>query len=274
MQTLTVVMTVFNRPLITLTNTLMYLRQCLPDSPVIVVDDASDKLPQLREMCESFRCEYLRCDTVAEVEGCYHIDGYNNPAHAFNRGLEKVGTQLVAIMSSDLMVQAKCADVLKHYAENAVFESAVWTPTIVDMQSGAPFLAPNVLWPMPWFMVCDRERLRAVGDYDENYCKGIAFEDNDLSARLLCELGSLIVDGNCVAWHQSHPQTAYSDGGRGWSVNEKYTVQKWGGVPFRPNDQSVRAELEEQRDGVFVFKVTKREGMTITEQTKASRFLP
>lgn len=274
MQALTVVMTIFNRPLIVVTNTLMYLRQALPDSPVVIVDDGSDKLPNLREMCESFRCEYVRCDTVAEVEGCYHINGSNNPAHAFNVGLARVDTPLVVLMSSDIMPQVRFGDVIKHYAEASVFANAAWSPTVVDLQSGAPFLAPNVLWPMPWFLVCDRERLRKVGDYDENYCKGIAFEDNDLSARLLTDLGALIVDGNCVAWHQSHPQTAYSDGGKGWSINEAYTRQKWGGVPFRPDDRCVETTLDEQRDGVFVFKVRKREGMTMAEQTKASRFLP
>jgi hypothetical protein len=35
-----------------------------------------------------------------------------------------------------------------------------------------------------------------------------------------------------AAFHQSHKQTAYSDGLFGHDINERYTYKKWGGIPW------------------------------------------
>ena len=251
-----VVMTVYNRPLIVLLNTFSALRRALPAAQVIVVDDASTTLPNLESVCHDFAFTYTRCDTIAECPGTYNIDGYNNPSHAFNVGIEAAkDCHELVIMSSDIIVQSKVGEMLKVYSEEKLLDKAVWMPTIIDMDSGAPYLSPMCHWPMPWFCMTLKRHVDAIGRYDERYLKGIAFEDNDFSGRLLSHVGGLVIDGNVLAYHQSHPQTAYSDKGRGWTTNENYTREKWGGVPFRPQDQCVVLEPSEKGDNVIAFNV-------------------
>lgn len=263
-----VVMTVYNRPLVVLCNTFAALKRALPDERVIVVDDASITLPNLAAMCSEFGFEYVRCDTIAECPGTYNIDGYNNPAHAFNVGIEAAaGCDELIIMSSDIIVQSKFGALLKLYREQNLLEQCVWMPTVVDMDSGNPFLSPLCHWPMPWFCLTLRKHVEAIGRYDENYLRGIAFEDNDFSGRLLTHVGGLILDGNFLAYHQSHDQVAYSDKGYGWTINETYTREKWGGVPFRPQDMSVRVEITERGDNVAAFRIVRG-----TRQAEAMQF--
>ena len=40
----------------------------------------------------------------------------------------------------------------------------------------------------------------------------------------------MVVRGDVIALHHSHDNTAYSDGMKGYKVNEVYTRSKWGGV--------------------------------------------
>jgi hypothetical protein len=251
-------MTVFNRPSLTVLNTLDALRRALPDARVVVVDDGSDDTAPLERMCREYRCDLIACDTVAEVPGCYHIDGYNNPAHAFNRGIECAEDGPVLIMSSDVIVQPKLGAIATFFADSGVLERALWTPSIIDMWSGQPLCSPQVVWPMPWCMLTTKRALDAVGRYDEAYCGGIAFEGNDVVARLALHVGAVVVDVTCVAFHQSHEQEAYSDDGEGWRRNEAYTRAKWGGVPFRPGDSSVTVTVAEtDANGTTAYAVTR-----------------
>ena len=107
--------------------------------------------------------------------------------------------------------------------------SVAWMPCVIDQDSNTEYLGPNRLVPLGWFYGTHRKNFPG---WDEEYLKGIAFEDNDVMARLALKVGRFVIDQSCVAWHQSHPQTAYSDELKGWTINRDYTVKKWGAVPW------------------------------------------
>jgi hypothetical protein len=79
----------------------------------------------------------------------------------------------------------------------------------------------------------------AVGGYDEEYLKGMAFDDDDFGARLYLRVGGFAIDNTVIAWHQMHEDVAYSDDWMGFRVSQEYTRTKWGGLPFREDSPLV-----------------------------------
>lgn len=221
-----IVMTVYNRPPRVLANTLDALQRTFPDSPIyVVLDGGGDVVP----LSGNIR-------TLAAVSIGYNIDGSNNPAHAFNVGIDAAiadGCDLLAIMSSDCIVQPRFYEAVFALHEEWHFDSLCWTPSVLDMDSGGFYCHPNLIRPFPWFLVCSTVNVVKCGKYDERYLNGLQFEDNDFAARVICQAGHLLIQGNAILYHQSHPQSFGDIGNEGWEINQAYTRKKWGGlVPF------------------------------------------
>lgn len=248
-----IVMTVYNRPPRVIANTLEALQRTFPDSPIyVVLDGGADVVP----LSGNIR-------TLAAVSIGYNLDGYNNPAHAFNVGIDAAltdGCDLLAIMSSDCIVQSQFRPIIEALWDDKQFQHLCWTPTVMDMDTGAAWCHPQNVRPFPWFLVATAKNVVACGKYDEEYLKGLAFEDNDFSARVILEAGHLLVQGSAFAFHQSHAQLAYSDNLAGWAINEAYTRQKWGGlVPFNdPQCLSVVQVDHDPQTASACFRVTRR----------------
>lgn len=222
-----VIMTLYNRPQTVLLNTLMKLgANDWTDGEVVIVDDGS-RLPY-EPVIEAFKnlpVSWHRVDTVRDRPGTYNLDGYNNPAYAANYGLSKARGEYVFWMSSDVMVSPR----IIHRAMDLDLRKVVWMPCVTDLDSQMEYLGPSRLAPLGWFYGTHRDNFPG---WDEAYLKGIAFEDNDVMCRLALKVGRFVIDRSCRVWHQSHPQTAYSDDLKGWTINQKYTVDKWGGIPW------------------------------------------
>lgn len=226
-------MTLYNRPQLMLLNTLTKLgNNDWTDGEIVVVDDGSTA--PYEPMFKAFQglpLRYERVDTLKDRPGTYSLDGYNNPAYASNCALEISRGDFIFWMSSDIMVSPS----IIHRAFQLDLERVAWMPCVVNMDDNATYLGPDRIAPFGWFYGVHRSHLEAV-KWDEEYLKGIAFEDNDTMARLALRVGRFVIDKSCVVWHQSHEQRAYSDDLVGWKINEKYTKEKWGGsVPWQDN---------------------------------------
>jgi len=227
------ILTTYNREPHILETCVRSIENLFPDSDIIIVDDGSDsehkKAYKLRGIPDSY---FTRISTIDDCPGTYHINGCNNPAHAFNTGVEVAKTldiNDVFIVSSDVIVSRG----LRWAVENIDPESTVWTPSVVDTSSGEIYVRPSKVRPLPWCLYTSISSSSAIGGWDTGYLRGLAFEDNDFSARLCQHVGRLIIDGHTVVYHQSHPQVVFSDNCHGWSINESYTRSKWsGGIPF------------------------------------------
>lgn len=227
-----IIMTVYNRRQHILNATVdAALENCKSgDVKIIVVDDASTvpvRFPSNKNVIVE------RID--GHPFGTYSINGYNNPSFAFQRGLEVakyLGCDRTFIISSDVVIPP---DALES-ARASVDASHVVVGSVTDRDSRALWCGPERVWPLYWFMGAQTQMIFDAGGWDLEYMKGIAFEDNDFSARMMIHSGSLVIDGEIMCVHQSHAQTAYSDNLMGWKVNRDYTHRKWGGVnPFEQN---------------------------------------
>lgn len=232
-----IIMTLFNRPQSVLISTLGALGQCdLRDTEILLVDDGSTiPYEPLIEMYVKGGCplRYEKIDTVADRPDTYSIDGHNNPAYAYNCALELAQGKTVFFMSSDCLVQPHTITM----AMDLDLTNVVWMPSVIDTatfslaSARGHYLSAERVAPFGWFFATDRKNVEAV-KWDEEFLKGIAFEDNDFMARLALHAKRFVVEMDCVALHQSHPPTAYSDEFAGFKINEAYIKEKWGGVPW------------------------------------------
>jgi glycosyltransferase involved in cell wall biosynthesis len=218
-----VLMTVYNRPRNVLGRALHQLMLSVyhyedSNTEVIVVDDGST------ERYDDMIGAGITVERLEKDPNCYSIDGTNNPSRAWNHGLDKASGDIIVCLASDCLVPrsgikkaANCGDTF-------------WQARTVNDPGGEEFLGASRLAPYGWFMAWDR-RIHDIR-WDENYMRGIAFEDNDMTARLAKAFGGVNIDLSLVVKHQSHPQIAYSDNLEGWKINEAYTREKWGGIPW------------------------------------------
>jgi hypothetical protein len=181
--------------------------------------------------------EWLFTNTIAERPETYHINGHNNPAYCTNLALEsavKSGAETTILLSSDVLLESIAVKKALHeYPENITVIGKT-----VDSLKGTVFCSSTKVWPMCWFVKAPTAAMAAVR-LDEEYLKGMAFEDNDFMGRLFLHTKQMVIDDEIECIHQYHSPVAYSDGLRGFKISEKYTQMKWGGIPFRPNDVSL-----------------------------------
>lgn len=225
-------MTVYNRPHITLVNTLSNIgKNDLRDTEILLIDDGSSApYEDLLGAYKNSPVRYERVDTLTDRPGTYNIDGFNNPAYAMNCGIELAQGEELFFMSSDVMIPPATMSA----AADMNLERVAWMPCVVDMDTNTTYLGPDRVAPLGWFFGTHRKNVEAV-KWDENYLKGIACEDNDFMARLALHVGRFVCETALIAWHQSHPPLAYSDGEKGLEINKAYTYEKWGCMPWYPS---------------------------------------
>ena len=229
---LSVVMTLYNREHLVVMNTLAALARTGigKDAELVVVNDGSTlDYSGVLGFAGDIPVKVVECDTAKDRPGTYVIgEGHNNPAHANNVGLAACEGDYVAWLSSDCMIQPHSFD----RAFKRDLSQWVYFPSVIDIPTGEVWLGASRIAPFNWFFVTTRENVEAVGGWDENYLKGMAYEDNDFTARLAQRVGRLVVDLDTMCFHQHHEQTAYSDGLKGCETNKAYTGEKWGGIPW------------------------------------------
>ncbi len=249
-----VLLTVFNRPPAVLINTLHgLLRNDLAETSVIVIDDGStidySGVKGFLDGDGAKSVEWIRIDTVKERQGTYHVDGCNNPAYAFNRALRKarsLDAKRIFVMSSDCIVPAHALEHFRGWVDRDFVPFA----RTVDQDTQAEYCSSRRIWPLYWLMGAKTEWLDAIGGWDEEYLKGIAFEDNDFSARLFDQVKKFVIDDAVTVIHQSHPRNEYSDDLRGFMTNQRYTIDKWGANPWERNGEGLAYNLRAVRPGL------------------------
>ena len=257
MNDIAVIISVYNKAPSVLQKTLEALFECegTENAHLILVDDGSDdkyleeyeKLiwPMIED--SGISCEIQYSNTIEARPATYHINSHNNPAYAHNLGIEcavKSGAKTTVIMGSDVLLETAAIKRAVDYPESA----AVVGKT-VDSGRGTVFCSSSKLWPMYWFVKAATAAVAAVG-FDEEYLKGMAFEDNDFMGRLFLHTKHLVIDDKIECIHQHHAPTAYSDNMRGFKISEKYTQKKWGGVPFRPTDVALNWVAKSSADKI------------------------
>lgn len=229
----TVILTVFDRPEVALINALSQLgKNDLHETEILILDDGSRvDYSDVWASLDMLPLRVVRLEPGDYPEGTLAFDGHNNPAFANNFALAHLPADCERVfwLSSDTMLPA---DALAR-AREAVDAGAIYAMKVLNLDDGQEYLGPSRMFPMMWFVGCRREDVRAIGGFDEEYVRGMAFEDCDFMGRLFLRTGRLTIDAARTAVHQSHPAVYTSDGGEGYARSEAYTRDKWGGhVPF------------------------------------------
>ena len=233
-----VIATIYNRPQLTVINTINALGQNdLRDVEILFVDDGSTHpYEPLFEQYEDLNVRYIRVDTLEDRRDTYNMDGYNNPAYAWNCALKEARGDHIIGMSSDCMPQAWALATIKRISS---LEKLVWHPCVYDMgtsrrsgMAGRELCGPTRISPFGWMFATHRKNIEGIDGWDEGYLKGIGFEDNDFMARLMLHVGRFVIDKSVSVWHQSHPDVFCDDDKKGWNINREYTEKKWGGIPW------------------------------------------
>lgn len=242
-----VITTVYNRDPRVLENMLASVRgNDLSGTEVVIVDDGSTLYEgetiwtSRPPLFSDSMLRWSRIDTKADRPDTYQIDGYNNPAYAWNRALDAAQGDIIIVVGSDCILQSRTLKAARQCGK------AVWMCGVVDIDSGAQYLGPQRIAPFGWVMAWNRKE---IGDirWDENYLRGMAFDDNDMTARLGLAAKQIHLDFSITAFHQSHASTAYSDGLYGHGINERYTREKWGGIPWSgEKDDPLRVAMARQ----------------------------
>jgi hypothetical protein len=229
-----IILTVFNRPQLTLVNTLNALSKCnLADTTILVVDDGSDTNDDLHDVLITFDSLPIVTKRTCsqDLPGAYAIGGHTNPAAANNLALDwckENGVSRIFWLSSDCIVPPSILD----KARQLDLDKYVYVPSTMDIDTSKVFCGKDRQFPMCWFVGTTLAACEKAGRFDENYLKGMGFEDNDFMARLCASTGRLVLDVSTWIFHQSHEATYYSDEGVGYKRSKDYTLQKWGGIPW------------------------------------------
>jgi glycosyltransferase involved in cell wall biosynthesis len=221
-------MTVFDRPFRTLRNTFAQLRRNnLAGTEIIVVDDGSTKTyDRIKDYCthHEMPVEWIRLEKDSYPPHTYRIGSYNNPTRAWNTALDAARGEVIVTLGSDIMLPISALKKAK------LCGRGMWHAAIIDIDTNQIYVGKGRYMPLGFAMAWNR----SFNDqrWDEEYLKGMAFDDNDFSGRLALSAKTVTIDNTALSFHQSHFPTAYSDGHRGHDINERYTWKKWGGVPW------------------------------------------
>lgn len=206
-------------------------RSGLSDSEIVIVNDRSAlDYSWIREYAGP-RFASVKWVPAGAYEG-FRIDGYGNPAHAFNMGLEQATGDCLVVMSSDVVVTPNAVKSLERFWT----PETLWTPKVIDMDSFKEYCGPTRPFPMPWMLAMPTKIAQEIGGWDESFLMGFCFEDNDFVGRIALRLGVIRCDWDAVVYHQSHVQPAYDVTSEEVLAanhrNRDLCKRKWAGIPF------------------------------------------
>ena len=227
-----VLMTVHDRePEVVLATLRSLHRSGLSDIELLIVDDRSSMDYSWIRSYAAPRFSSVKWIPTGDYEG-FRVEGYGNPAHAFNMGLEQATGECLVVMSSDVIVTPNAVKSLERFWD----PTCLWTPKVIDMDTHHEYCGPTRPFPMPWMLAMPTKVAQELGGWDEIFLMGLCYEDNDFVGRLGLKLGTVRCDRDSVVYHQSHTQPAYqieneevlAANGR----NRDLCKRKWGGIPF------------------------------------------
>ena len=235
MESVSVLLTVHDREPEVLLATLRSLsRSGLSDSQIVIVDDRSGMDYSWVRAYATPRFKEVLWQPTGNYEG-FRVDGYGNPAHAFNVGLALCTKPCLVVMSSDVIVTPKAVKSMDRFWNH----ECLWTPRVNDLDTNLEYCGPTRPFPMPWMLAMPTGIAQDCGGWDERFLGGLCYEDNDFVGRVALRLGTVRCDWDAVVFHQSHVQPAYDvKSDEILAANQRnrdICKGKWRGIPFDPD---------------------------------------
>jgi hypothetical protein len=242
---LAILTSVFRRDRFIFEPTIRRARRAFPDATICIWADDKHPDKYVENLAYETHSKLEAGSALDAIPDAYHINGHKDPSWAMNRCFDmakKYDPTHLLLLGSDVIVSPLFLEAWKSFDPDEM----LWTPRVVDLDTSAVYCSTQRIWPMNWSLLCRREWFEDCGGFDENFMRGIAFEDNDLTGRMLQKAGFIMFDDRVTAWHQSHDQTAYSDNMVGFNINKAYIEQKWQSdcAPFNSHDKPLAIECK------------------------------
>lgn len=143
---------------------------------------------------------YLLKALCGRAGGTYIRNEYNALfSHANNQGLEAAHGEIVVFMNNDV----QCRD---------GFLAAVERDTVADALCGPSLLSKyDIPYIEGWCISGRRETWQQLGGWDDQYYKGLYWEDNDLSFRAQ-QAGIKLVQTYWPVWHHNNYTSSKTPG--------------------------------------------------------------
>lgn len=240
----TFILTVHDRPEIELLRVLQQIaKNDLRDAEVLVIDDGSetDYSDVIASMEPFLPLRWERWPTLEHKPETYHISGHKNPAFVNNKAIELAHGENLIWLSSDVLIPSHTVERLGRWD----LSTRSVTARIIDIDTGNVFCGKERPMFACWLLACSKANALAVDGFDEELLKGMAFDDNDFTAKLALLTGKMVIDSSILAFHQSHAPLYLSDGGVGYQKSHKYVLDKWGGIPWDVNHKIIATSVSD-----------------------------
>jgi hypothetical protein len=161
-----------------------------------------------------------------------------NPSLHYNQGVEKsTGTHI--ILSNPECFHGN--DILSGLDEYIDVNPAVYIVCACEnvhiKESETGIITQHIGWyqhsvhnnrRLHFTSAISKENFIKIGGFDENYSKGIAWEDDDFRNKILQANIPIIIEDNLLVFHQYHDDYDWGLYRYLWNLNEAYYRSKWG----------------------------------------------
>ena len=230
---LTVCMTVNDRPIPVLAKVFTSLRDQPYDELVCVLDRSPDHVAHFVE-------ELAACDSRVKIVSLPGEPGWLSPVTAWNAGFAAVTSQLLYMISSEVIQEPDNIRVAKELLADrraVVYGKAECScgPEGVEVNWGGT--APGNLLvdaahprPLGFIMALPTADMMAIGGFDPEFAGGYWYDDDDLTYRLWRAGLDFIFTDSISGTHQHHDRPVLDTpvGQAGIARNQALFLAKWG----------------------------------------------
>lgn len=278
-----IVMTNFNREEHVLRAVLSGLaEQTTQDFDLCIVDDGSTRQTLYRVLATiphddleilQDRMTILSVHTgKARADAHVEPTGHNNPAYAFNQGINfvhRMGYEYIFLMSSDMVMTPDSLRIAieEHDLDTTFLHAKAYSlednnhPSNPGPEGGWLFCGSSRPRPLGWFWGTHIKHVVAQGGYDERFCGGIAYEDDDVTGRIALQVGTVVIDDRICGRHLYHASFVAGkrkDGADACMFNAQINMRRWGGESSLWSGcvSPIRRTILESRPGYIKFAVS------------------
>jgi len=216
------------------------IRQRIPaseDWELVIVDwNSTDGIEDfLKSLINVLRIHYIRVDVRKSLVPVYmNAETMVNPALQWNIGIRKAQGDILVITSPEVVQFTDAVCQFRNAHKHCVGVSVILAfvadafSSETDMTHVAGNLGMGVLVSSTfrekdaglYFLgAVPKKLLEAINGIDEEYMRGLSYEDTDTGRRMMAAGARLVHDDGIIGIHQWHPRVQpYGDG---WMINEK-----------------------------------------------------
>ncbi len=147
---------------------------------------------------------------------------------AYNAALSMATSGRVVVLGSEVMVVNDPVD----WVDTLDLNNTAVLSACINTGDKRWLIGPEHHGAFPYCMAINRQALLAIGGWDEEFSKGVVFDDTDLGLRLIASGIDFMWDYSYEVLHQSHERTHGADRGKHAARNKSLVEARLNGFPM------------------------------------------